>query len=90
MVRAVLGQLAVFHSPEDVRICVCAPPDRIGRWDWVKWLPHNLHPTEQDAAGPVRLMATSPARAGGAAGPGTARTGPGSPRASAARCRTTW
>ena len=29
MVRAVLGQLAVFHSPEDVRICVCAPPDRI-------------------------------------------------------------
>jgi DNA segregation ATPase FtsK/SpoIIIE, S-DNA-T family len=59
MVRAVLGQLAVFHSPEDVRICVCAPPDRIGRWDWVKWLPHNLHPTEQDAAGPVRLMAPS-------------------------------
>ncbi len=58
-VRAVLGQLAVFHSPEDVRICVCAPPDRIGRWEWVKWLPHNLHPTEVDAAGPVRLMAAS-------------------------------
>ncbi len=59
MVRAVLGQLAVFHSPEDVRICVCAPPDRIRRWEWVKWLPHNLHPTEQDAAGPVRLMAAA-------------------------------
>ena len=57
MARAVLGQLAVFHSPEDVRICVCAPADRIRRWEWVKWLPHNLHPTEQDAAGPVRLMA---------------------------------
>jgi S-DNA-T family DNA segregation ATPase FtsK/SpoIIIE len=59
MVRAVLGQLAVFHSPEDVRICVCAPPDRIGRWEWVKWLPHNAHPSEQDAAGPVRLMAAT-------------------------------
>jgi S-DNA-T family DNA segregation ATPase FtsK/SpoIIIE len=59
MVRAVLGQLAVFHSPEDVRICVCAPPDRIRRWEWVKWLPHNAHPSEQDAAGPVRLMAAT-------------------------------
>ena len=59
MVRAILAQLAVFHSPEDVRICVCAPPDRMRGWDWVKWLPHTLHATERDAAGPVRLMAGS-------------------------------
>ncbi len=59
MVRAMIAQLAVFHSPDEVRICVCAPPDRIGRWQWIKWLPHNLHPTDHDAAGPVRLMATS-------------------------------
>jgi ESX secretion system protein EccC len=59
MVRAMISQLAVFHSPDDVRLCVCAPPERIGRWQWMKWLPHNLHPTEQDAAGPVRLMARS-------------------------------
>ena len=59
MVRAIIAQLAVFHSPEDVRICVCAPPDRMRGWDWVKWLPHTLHATEQDAAGPVRLMAGS-------------------------------
>src|SRR5581483_12387041 len=57
MVRAMIGQLVVFHSPDDLRICVCATPERIGRWQWVKWLPHNLHPTERDAAGPVRLMA---------------------------------
>ncbi|HEY2577204.1 MAG TPA: type VII secretion protein EccCa [Streptosporangiaceae bacterium] len=57
MVRAMIAQIAVFHSPEEVRICVCAPPDRIGRWQWIKWLPHNQHPTEYDAAGPVRLMA---------------------------------
>jgi DNA segregation ATPase FtsK/SpoIIIE, S-DNA-T family len=59
MVRAMIAQIAVFHSPDEVRICVCAPPDRIGRWQWMKWLPHNLHPTEHDAAGPVRLMAKS-------------------------------
>ena len=29
----------------------------MGHWDWVKWLPHALHPDEADAAGPVRLMA---------------------------------
>ncbi|MGH3159171.1 MAG: type VII secretion protein EccCa, partial [Streptosporangiaceae bacterium] len=59
MVRAMIAQIAVFHSPDEVRICVCAPPERIGRWQWIKWLPHNLHPTEHDAAGPVRLMAKS-------------------------------
>ncbi len=59
MMRAVIAQLAVFHSPDDVRICVCAPPDRMREWEWVKWLPHTLHATERDAAGPVRLMAGS-------------------------------
>ena len=59
MARALVAQCAVFHSPEDLRICVCAAPDRMSRWEWIKWLPHNLHPTQQDAAGPVRLMAPS-------------------------------
>jgi S-DNA-T family DNA segregation ATPase FtsK/SpoIIIE len=59
LVRAVIAQLAVSHSPADVRVSVCAPADRIQRWEWVKWLPHNRHPTEQDAAGPVRLMSPS-------------------------------
>jgi S-DNA-T family DNA segregation ATPase FtsK/SpoIIIE len=57
LVRALIAQLAVTHSPADVRISVCASSARIGDWDWVKWLPHNMHPTESDAAGPVRLMA---------------------------------
>ena len=59
MLRAMIAQLAVFHSPDDVRICVCASRDRIQLWQWIKWLPHNMHPTEVDAAGPVRLMAPS-------------------------------
>ena len=57
LVRALIAQVAVAHSPDDVRISVCASAERIGEWDWIKWLPHNMHPTEADAAGPVRLMA---------------------------------
>ncbi|NRQ39083.1 type VII secretion protein EccCa [Nonomuraea sp. NN258] len=57
LVRAVIGQLSVFHSPDDLRIMVCAGHERMAHWDWVKWLPHALHPEEVDAAGQVRLMA---------------------------------
>ncbi|MGX7828854.1 type VII secretion protein EccCa [Actinokineospora sp. 24-640] len=57
MVRAVLSQLCVFHSPEDLRIAVCASPERVADWDWVKWLPHAQHPVEQDGAGQARLLA---------------------------------
>jgi DNA segregation ATPase FtsK/SpoIIIE, S-DNA-T family len=57
MLRAMIAQIAVFHSPDDVRICVCASREKMRLWQWIKWLPHNMHPTEVDAAGPVRLMA---------------------------------
>lgn len=56
MLRAMIAQIAIFHSPDDVRISVCASRERIPWWQWIKWLPHNMHPTEIDAAGPVRLM----------------------------------
>jgi DNA segregation ATPase FtsK/SpoIIIE, S-DNA-T family len=59
LVRAMLAHLAVFHSPEDLRIAVCASREQAPRWDWTKWLPHALHPAEADAAGPVRLFAES-------------------------------
>jgi ESX secretion system protein EccC len=58
LARAIVGHLAVFHSPDDLRVVVCAPPERAAAWDWVKWLPHALHATETDAAGPVRLFVT--------------------------------
>lgn len=57
IVRALVCQLAAFHSPDDMRIMVCAGEQSMPHWDWVKWLPHSLHPEEVDAAGPVRLMA---------------------------------
>ncbi|MDQ2589053.1 type VII secretion protein EccCa [Saccharothrix yanglingensis] len=56
VVRALLAQLVVFHSPEDLRVAVCASADRVADWDWVKWLPHAQHPTEQDGAGSARLL----------------------------------
>ncbi|MFD0691572.1 type VII secretion protein EccCa [Actinomadura fibrosa] len=59
MVRAMIAQLTAFHSPDDMRVSVCASPEAMPHWDWVKWLPHAMHPTVTDAAGPVRLMAGS-------------------------------
>jgi S-DNA-T family DNA segregation ATPase FtsK/SpoIIIE len=61
LVRAMIAQLAVFHAPDDLLIAVCAAPERRAEWEWVKWLPHNLHPSKVDAVGPVRLVATSAA-----------------------------
>src|SRR5262249_10683345 len=56
MVRAMVAQMAALHTPDDLRITVCVSPERLTHWDWVKWLPHALHPTEYDAAGQVRLI----------------------------------
>ncbi|SFY43063.1 DNA segregation ATPase FtsK/SpoIIIE, S-DNA-T family [Streptomyces atratus] len=58
MVRAALCQLAVFHAPEDLWFALCVSDERRAEWNWVKWLPHNLHPHEQDGAGPARLVAS--------------------------------
>jgi S-DNA-T family DNA segregation ATPase FtsK/SpoIIIE len=59
LTRAVLTQLAVFHAPDDLIVAVCAGPERRDMWEWVKWLPHGLHPTRTDALGAVRLVASS-------------------------------
>ncbi|MFE0025230.1 type VII secretion protein EccCa [Amycolatopsis sp. NPDC059021] len=59
MLRAVLAQLAVLQSPEDLRVAVCVSEDRRADWEWVKWLPHALHPVRSDALGPLRLVAPS-------------------------------
>jgi len=56
LVRAMLAQLATLHAPDELRIAVCAE-QRSADWDWVKWLPHALHPDRADGAGPLRLVA---------------------------------
>ncbi|BCY07236.1 type VII secretion protein EccCa [Actinoplanes sp. L3-i22] len=57
LARAMVAQLITFHAPDELRIAVLAPEANREPWDWVKWLPHNAHPTAMDAAGPVRLFA---------------------------------
>src|SRR5579859_985454 len=59
LARAVLAQLAVFHAPEDLLIAACVSADRRPAWEFLKWLPHALHPTRTDGLGPVRLVAES-------------------------------
>ena len=58
-VRAALCQLALFHPPEELWIALCVADERRAEWEWVKWLPHNLHPQEQDGAGPARMVASA-------------------------------
>ncbi|MFD9890246.1 type VII secretion protein EccCa [Amycolatopsis sp. NPDC059027] len=58
LARAMVAQLVTFHAPEDLRVAVLACRDRIGTWQWTKWLPHNESGHETDAAGPARLFAT--------------------------------
>ncbi len=56
MVRAMVGQLAVFHAHDELRIAVCASDKHRAAWEWVKWIPHSMHPSDRDGAGPVRLF----------------------------------
>ncbi len=57
--RAMIAQLVVFHAPDDVLVAVAVAPELRGEWEWIKWLPHALHPSAVDAVGPVRLVAHS-------------------------------
>ena len=57
LARAILAQVFAFHAPEEVRLALCLNDEGLTEWEWVKWLPHVQHPTEQDAAGPHRLVA---------------------------------
>jgi S-DNA-T family DNA segregation ATPase FtsK/SpoIIIE len=56
LTRALLAQLATLHAPDDLRIAVCAGAGQRDVWEWVKWLPHALHPERADALGPLRLV----------------------------------
>ncbi|HXM57229.1 MAG TPA: type VII secretion protein EccCa, partial [Candidatus Dormibacteraeota bacterium] len=38
--RALVGQIATWHAPNDVRLAFCV--HHRGDWEWCKWLPH-LH-----------------------------------------------
>lgn len=56
LLRAAVCQLAVLHPPDQVLIVAAVSDRNRPHWDWLKWLPHNQHPSETDAAGAVRMV----------------------------------
>lgn len=59
LARALVAQLAAFHSPDDLWIALCVSDERRPEWEWAKWLPHHLHPQETDGAGPARMTGSA-------------------------------
>ena len=56
------GALACCRRRATHRTTSSSPPasrEPRAEWDWLKWLPHALHPHGPDAVGPVRLVAAS-------------------------------
>ncbi|HJT91519.1 MAG TPA: type VII secretion protein EccCa, partial [Mycobacterium sp.] len=56
LVRAMVCQLAVLHSPEYTRIVAVVGSGTDSEWEWLKWLPHHQHPHAVDAAGSARMV----------------------------------
>jgi DNA segregation ATPase FtsK/SpoIIIE, S-DNA-T family len=51
--RAMVCEAVVTSGPADLNVAVFTDADRIGAWDWTKWLPHGADPrsgTERLAA----------------------------------------
>ncbi|AEI11271.1 type VII secretion protein EccC [Cellulomonas gilvus] len=59
LARAMVAQLAAFHSPDQLQIAVLASDRALPAWDWVKWLPHAHSTRERDAVGPARMIGTA-------------------------------
>lgn len=81
LLTAMVCHLAVFHPPDLLQIRVLTDDPDDPDWSWLKWLPHVQHPTETDAAGPVRMIYTRPDNLAdlAARGPHTPDSLPGGP-----------
>ncbi|MBV9350937.1 MAG: type VII secretion protein EccCb, partial [Mycobacterium sp.] len=56
LLRAMICQLAVLHAPDRLLIAAAISGDSQSHWDWLKWLPHNQHPSASDRAGSARMV----------------------------------
>jgi DNA segregation ATPase FtsK/SpoIIIE, S-DNA-T family len=63
LLRAMICQLAVLHPPDQVLIAAVVDDRNRAHWDWLKWLPHNQHPSAADGVGSVRMVYRSAAEA---------------------------
>jgi DNA segregation ATPase FtsK/SpoIIIE, S-DNA-T family len=59
LLRAMICQLSVMHSPTTVLIAAAVTDRNRPYWEWLKWLPHNRHPQAFDDIGPSRMMYAS-------------------------------
>lgn len=64
LLRAMVCQLAVLHPPDKLLIVGAIGDQNRTHWDWLKWLPHNQHPTAADAVGSTRMVYRSLEEAG--------------------------
>ncbi len=76
LVRAMLCQLAVLHSPANLEITAEVTAEHRQQWDWLKWLPHN---DSRDHRGRYRVVIVDGADHRTHARPGTVviAVGPG-------------
>jgi DNA segregation ATPase FtsK/SpoIIIE, S-DNA-T family len=63
LLRAMVCQLAVLHAPDQLLIVGAVADRHRAEWDWLKWLPHNQHPSVTDAVGNARMVYPTPAEA---------------------------
>jgi DNA segregation ATPase FtsK/SpoIIIE, S-DNA-T family len=77
LLRAVICQLAVMHSPTVVLVAAAVSECNRFEWDWLKWLPHNRHPRAVDDLGSTRMVYASPAEAKTGLADLTTELGPG-------------
>ena len=56
LLRAMICQLAVRHSPDQLLIVGAISDANRAHWEWLKWLPHNRHPGATDALGRARMV----------------------------------
>lgn len=52
--RAMICQLCLWHSPDDLKVMVVTSSP--GLWEWVKWLPHAQDPGQRDGCGERRMV----------------------------------
>jgi DNA segregation ATPase FtsK/SpoIIIE, S-DNA-T family len=63
LLRAIVCQLAMLHSPQHLGIVAVVDAEADEQWEWLKWLPHHQHPYAIDAVGPARMTYRSMAEA---------------------------
>lgn len=74
--RAIMMHLACFIEPSKLKIAVLCSADRLGDWEWVKWMPQARSSLVRDAVGPGRMISTDPAELAEMIGPEIPMRGP--------------